>query len=104
MVEPKYPGAVERYVNMGDCYNKEALWPLRQKIADCMSGYKGCYQRAYRCLNAAADIMEDQRAVLLTDTLAQKLRTGNAMGFAAAFLMWPEVRDIAGKLFSQSGR
>ena len=73
MVEPKYPGVVERYVNMGDCYNKEALWPLRQKIADCMSGYKGCYQRAYRCLNAAADIMEDQRAVLLTDTLAQKL-------------------------------
>lgn len=73
MVEPKYPGAVERYVNMGDCYNKEALWPLRQKIADCMSGYKGCYQRAYRCLNAAADIMEDQRAVLLTDALAQKL-------------------------------
>lgn len=38
------------------------------------------------------------------DTLAQKLRTGNAMGFAAAFLMWPEVKDIAGKLFSQGGR
>ena len=38
------------------------------------------------------------------DTLAQKLRTGNAMGFAAAFLMWPEVRDIAGKLFPQGGR
>lgn len=35
------------------------------------------------------------------DTLAQKLRTGAAMGFAAAFLMWPEVRDIAGKLFSE---
>lgn len=34
------------------------------------------------------------------DTLAQKLRTGNAMGFAAAFLMWPEVRDIAPRLFA----
>lgn len=34
------------------------------------------------------------------DTLAQKLRTGSAMGFTAAFLMWPEVKDIAGKLFS----
>lgn len=37
------------------------------------------------------------------DTLAQKLRTGSSMGFAAAFLMWPEVRDIAGRLFSGRG-
>ena len=73
MVEPKYPGAVERYVNMGDCYDKEALWPLRQQIMECMSGYKGCYQRAYRCLGAAAEIMEDQRSALLTDALSQKL-------------------------------
>lgn len=58
---------------MGDCYNKEALWPLRQNIMDCMSGYKGCYQRAYRCLGAAAEIMEDQRSALLTDSLSQKL-------------------------------
>ena len=58
---------------MGDCYDKQALWPLRHEIMDCMSGYKGCYQRAYRCLGAAAEIMEDQRAALLTDALAQKL-------------------------------
>lgn len=73
MVEPKYPGAVERYVNMGDCYDKKALWPLRQEIMDCMKGYKGCYQRAYRCLGAAAEIMEDQRATLLTESLSRKL-------------------------------
>jgi hypothetical protein len=73
VVEPKYPGAVERYVNMGDCYDKQALWPLRKEIMDCMAGYKGCYQRAYRCLGAAAEIMEDQRATLITDALSQKL-------------------------------
>lgn len=73
MVEPKYPGAVERYVNMGDCYDKLALWPLREEIMDCMAGYKGCYHRAYRCLGAASEIMEDQRAILLTEPLAQKL-------------------------------
>ena len=73
MVEPKYPGVVERYVNLGDCYDKEALWPLRQDIMECMSGYKSCYQRAYRCLDAAAEIMEDQRSTILTDALAQKL-------------------------------
>lgn len=73
VVEPKYPGVVERYVNMGDCYDKAALWPLKQEIMDCMSGYKGCYQRAYRCLDAASEIMEDQRAALLTESLSQKL-------------------------------
>ena len=58
---------------MGNCYEKEALWTLRQEIMACMAGYKGCYQRAYRCLDAAAEIMEDQRATLLTDALSQKL-------------------------------
>lgn len=35
------------------------------------------------------------------DTLGQKLRTGAALGYTAAFFMWPEVRDIAGQLFSR---
>ena len=73
MVEPKYPGAIERYVNLGDCYDKQALWPLRQEIMNCMKGYKGCYQRAYRCLGAAAEIIEDQRTTFLTEALTRKL-------------------------------
>ena len=36
------------------------------------------------------------------DTLHQKLRLGTGMGFSAAFFMWPEVRDIASKLFAPS--
>lgn len=73
VVEPKYPGAVERYVNVGDAYDKAALWPLRSKIMSCMSGYQGCYQRAYRCLGASAEIFEDQRSALLTSSLSDKL-------------------------------
>lgn len=34
------------------------------------------------------------------ETLKQKLRTGTALGFSAAFFMWPEIRDIAEELFS----
>ena len=34
------------------------------------------------------------------DTLNQKLRLGVGMGFQAAFLMWPEVQDIAPRLFA----
>ena len=36
------------------------------------------------------------------ETLTQKLRIGAGMGFSAAFLMWPEVRDIAGALWPRS--
>ena len=73
VVEPKLPGVVERYVNLGECYDTAALFPLKEEIQSCMSGYKGCYQRAYRCLDAAAEITEDIRAVLLTEQLAEKL-------------------------------
>ena len=33
------------------------------------------------------------------DTLQQKLQTGTRMGFSAAFLMYPEVRDLLPQLF-----
>ena len=39
------------------------------------------------------------------ETITKKLRTGSAMGFSAAFLMFPEVRDLLPALFPQrSGR
>lgn len=33
------------------------------------------------------------------DTISRKLRTGNSMHLPAAFLMWPEVSDLAERLF-----
>ena len=72
VVEPKYPGVVESYVNLGDCYDKVALGDIRREIMGCMTGYKDCYKRAYRCLGAAAEIKEDMQAILTTDTLEAK--------------------------------
>ena len=72
-MEPKYPGLVERYVNLGDCYDRAGLQPLRQELMGCMKGYKACYQRAYRCLTAAAQIGEDLRSLLLTPALEAKM-------------------------------
>ena len=74
MIEPKYPGVVERYVNLGRCYDTAALSPLRGEIMSCMSGYKDCYHRAYRCLDAAAQIVSDMRATLLTPALDEKMQ------------------------------
>lgn len=33
------------------------------------------------------------------DTLRQKLKIGAALGFSAAFFLWPEIHDIANELF-----
>lgn len=72
VVEPCYPGVVESYVNMGECYDRAGLAEVRQQIMGCMTGYKDCYKRAYRCLGAAAEIAEDMRAILTTQSLEEK--------------------------------
>lgn len=74
VVEPNYAGAVEHYVNLGDCYDTAALSPLRHEIMHCTSGYKDCYRRTYRCLDAASKIMADVRATLLTPALEEKMQ------------------------------
>lgn len=73
VVEPKYPGAVEQYVNLGDCYDRSGLRAIRSEILTCMDGYKAHYQRAYRCLDAASEIQTDVRAMLITPALEEKL-------------------------------
>ena len=67
IVEPKYPGLVERYVNLGDCYDAKGLQEVREQLLHGMDGYKACYQRAYRCLRAAWEVGEDLRCALLDE-------------------------------------
>ena len=73
VLEPKFPGAVEQYVNLGSCYDSEGLQQVREGIMSCMTGYPACYRRAYRCLEAAFELSEDVRATLLTPQLRQRL-------------------------------
>jgi hypothetical protein len=72
IVEPTYPGLVESYVNLGACYDRAGLETVRSELMGCMKGYKDCYKRAYRCLSAAAEIGEDTRAMLTTQSLEEK--------------------------------
>lgn len=74
VVEPKYPGAVERYVNLGECYDTDALTQHKEKIVELMGGYQGAYRRAYRCLKGAGQLMEDNLELLETDALKAKIK------------------------------
>lgn len=73
VLEPNCPGAVDCYVDLGQCYDRSALKKLRFEIHAATDGYKQCYQRAYRCLNAAGTLCEDIRGTVLTDTAQQWL-------------------------------
>ena len=73
VLEPKFPGVVEEYINLGSCYDCEGLQGVREEIMSCMTGYPACYRRAYRCLEAAFELSEDVRATLLTPQLSQRL-------------------------------
>lgn len=72
VVEPSLPGAVESYVNLGRFYDHAALAGQRDEIAAATKGYQSHYKRAYRCLTAAAQLAEDNRALLLTPALEAK--------------------------------
>lgn len=73
VVEPTCPGALEHYVNLGDCYDSASLRPMRNQLAEAMAGYKDCYRRAYRCLTAASEIRADLRSLLETPELEEKM-------------------------------
>ncbi len=72
VIEPRLPGVVESYVNLGRFYDHPALAALRPEIQGATAGYKEHYKRAYRCLTAAVQLFEDNRALLMTPALEAK--------------------------------
>lgn len=74
VVEPKYPGAVERYVNLGACYDTAALAKEKDRVMELMAGYQGAYRRAYRCLKGAGQLIEDNLELLETEELKERVK------------------------------
>lgn len=56
MVEPRYPAAVDRYVNLGRFYDVDALKKRRLEVVTHTEAYKEAYQRAFHCLKAARQV------------------------------------------------
>lgn len=73
VIEPRLPGVVESYVDLGRFYDRNGLTASREAIQAHTTGYKSHYKRAYRCLTAAAQLHEDNRELLLTPALKSKL-------------------------------
>ncbi len=68
VVEPKYPGAVDRYVNLGQFYDIAAAKEQREEIIRHTDACSAAYKRAYRALGAARQ-MADNAAALAAEGL-----------------------------------
>lgn len=73
VIEPKYPGVVERYINLGQFYDSRGLQQVRAAVAEDTAGYQQHYKRCYRCLSAAAELDADVRELLLTPETEARL-------------------------------
>ena len=67
-IEPRYPVAVDRYVNLGQFYDIEKGKQARDEIIFRTDAYKAAYRDAYHLLRAAREL-EEQRATLMQQGL-----------------------------------
>lgn len=58
IIEPKYPGAIDKIINLGDYWEEKELEKNRVKIIESIDENSNIYKRVYRFL-AAAKILND---------------------------------------------
>lgn len=82
VIEPKYPAAVDRYVNLGEFYDIEAAKTSREEIVQHTNACSAAYQRAYRALGAAAQVESGSAALVAEGLDGEKLlrRTDGIIG------------------------
>jgi len=65
VIEPRYPTAVDRYVNLGQFHDVAACKANREQIVHSTEDYRSAYGRAYHMLGAAAEVEETIRAQMI---------------------------------------
>ena len=82
VVEPKYPAAADRYVNLGEFYDIAAAKTAREDIVRRTEEGSAAYRRAYRALAAARQMEESASALAAEGLDPAKLlrRTGGIIG------------------------
>ena len=73
MVEPKCPGAVERYIDLSQFYDRAGLQPLKDDLIAAAAEYQGHYKRVYRCLGAAGELRRDMNELVDSEPVQQRI-------------------------------
>jgi len=72
-VDPRFPGAVDEILYLGDYWNESAIRASRDDIVACTRDISRLFQRAYRFLRTAGDVLDDW-----SEANAEALITGTA--------------------------
>lgn len=73
MVDPRFPGAVDEILYLGDYWNESAMRAKKDEIINCSKDTSRHFQRAYRFLRTAGDVLDDW-----SDANAEALDAGAA--------------------------
>ena len=95
IVEPSYPVAVDRYVNLGQFYDIEHGKKMREEMIDRTKAYKEAYRNAYHVLRAAKEL-DDQLSSLALQGMNYDRLARRTDGIIA--------REIRGKGSAQADR
>lgn len=68
VIEPKYPAAIDRYVDLGRFYDLTAAKTARDEIVRHSKANSEAYQRAYRAMGAVRQL-EDSAALMMAEGL-----------------------------------
>lgn len=64
IIEPQYPAAVDRYINLGRFYDIDAAKSIKAIIMAHTKAYKRDYVRAFRCLRAARQVEQESAEIV----------------------------------------
>jgi hypothetical protein len=73
VLEPKYPGAVEEIINLGECWDSGKLKANSAKIIELTDTNSACHRRCIRFLEAAASLKGDVRRIAYAHTDEEKI-------------------------------
>lgn len=73
VMEPKYPAAVDRYVDLGRFYDLTAAKADADAVKEHTTAYKDSYARAYRGLKAARQVEVDVRTAVVKTVDPERL-------------------------------
>lgn len=74
VVEPTFVGATGHYLDLGDGYDRAALFPQRAEIVRLAQTYRAAYRDAWHRLRAAEEARARAAAPLHTEEAQEKLR------------------------------
>lgn len=82
VLEPRYPAAVDRYVNLGEFYDIAAAKAARKEIVEYTDACSAAYRRAYRAMSAAAQMADSAHTLAQEGLDPEKLmrRTDGIIG------------------------